>query len=144
MTTVTTLPPRADAGAMNGRPPDPEVPDAPEKPKRRKFTTEYKLRILAEADAAPEGGIGALLRREGLYYSHLVDWRTQLARGILGTARAGRPPRDPKDVELEALRAENERLRQRVEQAEAVIDVQKKLSRLLGIESETTGRGGTP
>ncbi|MGH2706985.1 MAG: transposase [Actinomycetota bacterium] len=138
-TTVTTLPARADAGAVSTRPPDPEVP---EKPKRRRFTTEYKQRILAEADALPEGGIGALLRREGLYWSHLVDWRRQRAGGTLGTARPGRPARDPKDVELEALRAENERLRQRVEQAEAVIDVQKKLSRLLGIDSETTRRGG--
>ncbi len=52
-TTMTTLAARADAGAMNGRPPDPEVP---EKPKRRKFSAEYKLRILAEADAAPKAG----------------------------------------------------------------------------------------
>lgn len=139
MTTMTTLPPRADAGAMNGRPPDPEVP---EKPKRRKFSAAYKQRILAEADATPEGEIGALLRREGLYSSHLVDWRNQRDRGTLGTAKPGRPPRDPRDVELEALRVENERLQRRVEQAEAVIDVQKKLSRLLGIDSETTKRGG--
>jgi len=142
VTTVTTLPPRADAGAMNGHRPDPEVPGVPERPKRRRFTTEYKLRILAEADAAPEGGVGALLRREGLYHSHLVDWRRQRASGTLGTTKPGRRPKNPKDAELEALRAENERLRRRVEQAEAVIDVQKKLSRLLGLESETTGRGG--
>lgn len=138
-TTMTTLPPRADAGTMNGRHPDPEVPD---KPRRRKFSAAYKMRILAEADAAPEGAVGALLRREGLYYSHLIDWRNQRAKGTLGTAKPGRPSKDPKDVELEALRAENERLRRRVEQAEAVIDVQKKLSKLLGIESETTRRGG--
>lgn len=137
--TVTTLPARADAGAMSSRPPNPEVP---EKPKRRRFSTEYKQRVLAEADAMSEGGIGALLRREGLYWSHLVDWRNQRDRGTLGTAKPGRPAKDPKDVELEALRADNERLRRRVEQAEALIDVQKKLSRLLGIDSETTGRGG--
>lgn len=124
---------------MNGRHPDPEVP---EKPKRRTFSAEYKLKILAEADAAAEGDVGALLRREGLYWSHLIDWRNQRAKGTLGTARSGRPAKDPRDVELEALRGENERLRRRVEQAEAVIDVQKKLSKLLGIESETTRRGG--
>jgi len=124
---------------MNGRHPDPEVPA---RPKRRRFSAEYKQRILAEADTTPEGGIGALLRREGLYYSHLVDWRNQRAKGTIGTARPGRPAKDPRDVELEALRAENERLRRRVEQAEAVIDVQKKLSKLLGIDSETTKRGG--
>ncbi len=124
---------------MNGRHRDPEVPA---RPKRRRFSAEYKQRILAEADTTPEGGIGALLRREGLYYSHLVDWRNQRAKGTIGTARPGRPAKDPRDVELEALRAENERLRRRVEQAEAVIDVQKKLSKLLGIDSETTKRGG--
>ena len=134
MTTMTSLPPRADAGAV-GDTPDPEVI---QRPKRRSFTADYKLRILAEADAAPEGGVGALLRREGIYYSHLIDWRNQRARGTLGTAKAGRPPKDPRDAELESLRSENERLRGRLEQAEAVIDVQKKLSRLLGIDSETT------
>jgi transposase len=136
-TTMTTVPASADAGAMKGHP-DPEVP---EKPKRRTFTTEYKLRILAQADAAP-GEVGAMLRREGLYWSHLIDWRNQRKRGALGAGKRGRPPKDPRDAEIEALRAENERLRRRVEQAEAVIDVQKKLSRLLGIESETTRRGG--
>jgi transposase len=123
---------------MNGRPSDPEVP---EKPKRRKFSAEYKRRILIETDVAPQGTIGAVLRREGLYHSQLIDWRIQRNKGTLGTARPGRPSKDPRDVELEGLRDENERLRRRVEQAEAVIDVQKKLSRLLGIDSETTRRG---
>lgn len=140
MTTMTSLPPSADAGTV-GDTPDPEVI---QRPKRRSFTADYKLRILAEADAAPEGGVGALLRREGIYYSHLIDWRNQRARGTLGTAKAGRPPKDPRDAELESLRSENERLRGRLEQAEAVIDVQKKLSRLLGIDSETTRRGARP
>jgi transposase-like protein len=86
-TTMATLPARGDAGGMNGRPSDPEVP---EKPKRRKFSAEYKLRILAEADATLEGAVGALLRREGIYYSHLIDWRNQRAKGTLGTAKPGR------------------------------------------------------
>jgi len=111
------------------------------KAKRRSYSVSYKLRILAEADAAPEGAVGALLRREGLYYSHLVDWRRQRDQGTLGTAKVGRPAKDPREVELEGLRAENQRLRRRIEQAEAVIDVQKKLSQLLGIDSETTKRG---
>ena len=140
-TTMTALPTRADAGAMNGRPPEPEIP---EKPKRRKFSLDYKLAILAEADATPDGGIGALLRREGLYYSHLVDWRNQEARGTLGTAKPGRPARDPKDVELEALRAENEHLRRRVEQAEAVIDVQKNSQSCLGSIRRRPRRGAKP
>lgn len=139
MSTTTTLPPRADAGGVDSTP-DPEVV---QRPKRRSFTADYKLRILAEADATPEGAVGALLRREGIYYSHLIDWRNQRAKGTLA-ARPGRPAKDPRVAELESLRAENERLRHRLEQAEAVIDVQKKLSRLLGIDSETTKRGGRP
>lgn len=91
-----------------------------------------------------KGRVGAVLRREGIYYAHLVDWRNQRAKGTLGVAKPGRPARDPKDVELETLRAENGRLRRRLEQTEAVIDVQKKLSRLLGLDSETTRRGDRP
>lgn len=133
------MPVSADAVGVQGQAPDPEVTA---RPKRRKFSVEYKLRILAETDAAPEGTVGALLRREGIYYAHLVDWRNQRAKGTLGSAKPGRPAKDPKDVELEGLRAENDRLRHRLEQAEAVIDVQKKLSRLLGIASETDKRSG--
>lgn len=118
-------------------PPDPEVP---EKAKRRQFSVEYKLRILEEADRATEPGeIGSLLRREGLYSSHLVDWRRQRAQGTLPGRRPGRRGRHPLEAKNKALAAENERLRRRLEQAETVIEVQKKLSRLLGLEQETTG-----
>lgn len=118
-------------------PPDPEVP---EKPRRRRFSAEYKLRILEEADRASEPGeIGALLRREGLYSSHLTTWRRQRREGTLAglSHQRGRKPKDPLGAEVEALRRENERLRKRLEQAEVVIEVQKKLSGLLGIEPET-------
>lgn len=135
---LSTLPQRAHDPAMDDRPPDPEVPA---KAKRRSFTVEYKQRILKEADALETGKVGELLRREGIYYSHLIDWRNQRARGTLG-ARSGRPPKDPRDVEIQALKAENAKLRRRVEQAEAVIDVQKKLSALLGIDSPTTKPAG--
>lgn len=123
------------------RPPRPEVP---EKAKRRRFTAEYKLRILQEADrtTAP-GAIGALLRREGLYSSHLVDWRRQRDEGRLAGRPGGRAGKDPKDAQIEQLRRENARLRRRLEQAETVIEVQKKLSRALGIDSETTEEGET-
>lgn len=126
--------------AMEPRPPDPEVP---EKPRRRRFTAEYKLHLLEQADACTQPGeIGALLRREGLYSSHLVDWRRQRELGLLGRRRPGRKPRHPLESENETLRTENERLRLRLEQAEAVIEVQKKLSRLFGIGPETTGSEG--
>lgn len=127
--------------AMEERPPEPEVS---EKAKRRRFSAEYKLQILEEADRATEpGAIGALLRREGLYSSHLVDWRRQRNEGRLG-GRRGRKGKHPLEAENEALRTENARLRRRLEQAETVIEVQKKLSRALGIASETSREGETP
>src|SRR4051794_3802783 len=110
--------------------PDPEVPERLERARRRQFTVGYKLRILSEADAArTTGEIGALLRREGLYSSHLAAWRRQREEGILNALsprRRGRPTSSPEQRELARLRQENERLGQRLAAAEAVIDVQKK------------------
>lgn len=126
---------------MQDKLPDPEVPA---KAKRRTFTVEYKQRILKQADALETGKVGELLRREGIYYSHLIDWRNQRARGTLGGARSGRPSKDPKDAQIQALKADNEKLRRKLEQAQAVIDVQKKLSVLLGIDSATIRPGGKP
>jgi transposase len=122
--------------------PDPEVvPMA----KRRKFTAEYKLRILDEVDRCTEPGqIGALLRREGLYSSHLTTWRRQRERGIfegLTPKKRGRKNKDELERELNTLRRENEQLQERLEQAEAIIDVQKKLSRLLGLATGESGKG---
>lgn len=115
--------------------PDPEVvADA----KRRTFTAEYKQRILAEADsaAAQPGGIGALLRREGLYSSHLVTWRRERQAGVLkGLTPHKRGPkskRNPQDEEIQKLRRENQRLIEQLRKAEIVIDVQKKVGALLG------------
>ncbi len=115
--------------------PDPEVvADA----KRRTFTAEYKQRILAEADAAVAhpGAIGALLRREGLYSSHLVTWRRERQAGILKGLtphkRGRKSKRNPEDEEIEKLRRENERLTEELRKAEIVIDVQKKVGALLG------------
>jgi transposase len=114
-------------------PPDPEVP---EKAKRRRFSAEYKLAILGEADRCTEPGqIGALLRRERLYSSHLVDWRRQRDTGALQALarKRGRKPADPAQVEVERLRRENERLAHKLGQAERIIEIQGKLSELLGI-----------
>ena len=126
------------ATASAGRQPvlDPEVPP---KATRRRFTAEYKLRILQEADACKRSGeIGALLRREGLYTSHLAAWRKQREAGSLkGLApkRRGRKVkrRDPVAEENAKLRRANERLRHRLKQAETIIAVQKKVSEILGI-----------
>ena len=123
--------------------PDPEVVP---KAKRRKFSAKYKLRVLDEADNCTEPGqIGALLRREGLYSSHLSTWRRQREQGLLealSSKKRGRKGKDELDRELSRLRRENERLQARLEQAETIIDVQKKLSRLLGLATEENGTGG--
>ena len=113
--------------------PDPEVP---ERPVRRRFSAEYKLRIVEEANAASEPGqIGALLRREGLYSSHLVDWRRQYRLGALSSlARPrGRPKPHPLAAENERLRREVGRLSTRLTRAERIIEIQGKVSELLGI-----------
>lgn len=115
--------------------PDPEVP---EQAKRRRFSAKYKLRILREADACiARGELGALLRREGLYASHLTTWRRQQEEGSLkGLApkKRGRKPNKNRKSKREAqLESENRRLRKKLEQAEAIIDIQKKVGALLGI-----------
>jgi len=120
-------------GQLEAEVPDPEVvPRA----KRRQFSAKYKLRILSEADQCTQRGeIGALLRREGLYSSHLTTWRRQRDRGQLAgltPKKRGRKP-DPQAAELTRLQRENERLKARLEQAETIIEVQKKLSQMLGL-----------
>ena len=125
----------------NERPnvPDPEVVPMAE---RRRFSAEEKLRIVEEAEACTEPGeIGALLRREGIYSSYLSRWRQARDRGqltALGAQRRGRKPATDAALvrELARLRRENERLQARLDQAEAIIEVQKKLSQLLGPSSE--------
>ena len=113
--------------------PDPEVT---ERAKRRRFTAEYKLRILHEADACRgDGDLGALLRREGLYSSHLSTWRRQrdeIAKAGLKARKRG-PKSKAVDPRVKQLERENLRLKRRLEEAETIIDFQKKLSRLLGI-----------
>ena len=106
------------------------------KAKRRQFSVAYKKRILTEVDGCREAGqIGSILRREGLYSSHLSTWRRQRERGELGGASAanrGRPAKSLSEQEFVHLRQENERLQQRLTQAEAIIDIQKKVSQLIG------------
>jgi len=115
------------------------------KARRRQFSAAYKARILREAEACrATGQIGALLRREGLYSSHLVEWRRLRARGALealaAKKRGRKPARDARDRELTRLSQENARLRRKLAQAEAVIEIQKKLSTILGIPLESDGR----
>lgn len=108
-----------------------------QRPVRRRFTAEYKARILVAADAcAQPGELGALLRREGLYASHLTLWRKQREAGALAALapkRRGRRAQEmnPLTAENERLRRENDRLAARLKQAETIIEVQKKVSEIL-------------
>jgi len=119
----------------------------PERATRRQFSAEYKRRVLEEADACVEAGeIGALLRREGLYSSHLSKWRQQRERGTLaGLQPKQRGPKpkqsDRMSRENERLRRENDRLRKQLRQAEAIIEIQKRASEILGISLESPESG---
>jgi transposase len=107
------------------------------RPKRRHFSAKEKLAILKEVDACTEdGGIGAILRREGIYSSYLTEWRFQRDAGALSALskkRGRKTTRSPLADENERLRREVSRLEQRLEQAETIIEVQKKVSEILGI-----------
>lgn len=131
----------SETPAAVGSPPDPQVL---EKSVKRKFSVDYKARIVREADACTEPGqIGALLRREGLYSSQLAQWRRAYQKGALAALRddkrGRKQTRHPLERENEKLKKENARLEQRLEQAQVIIDVQKKLSGLLGIPLQAQG-----
>jgi transposase len=125
----------ATTTAAAGTPADPEVS---EKAVRRQFSAAYKRRILQETDNGGDGAIAALLRREGLYSSHLVTWRKQREKGEIAglePRKRGKKPgeRNPLAVENVRLTRENLCLQKRLTQAETIIDVQKKLCDLLGL-----------
>jgi transposase-like protein len=126
--------------------PDPEVPA---KARSRTYSAAYKARILAEYESLDKSGKGALLRREGLYTSLISAWRLQRDQGAKeALARpAGRPAADPRDRENARLRLENERLQAELAKARKVIEVQGKLSALLGqlaTDSSSSGSEPTP
>lgn len=124
-------------------PPDPELV---ERARRRRFTAEYKLRILREADACTKPGeIGALLRREGLYSSLLTEWRRQRERGSLAALDRprGRPKADPREAQIAGLQRRLERVERELEKAHRVIEVQGNVSALLGDLLEPRGAQGS-
>jgi transposase-like protein len=131
MTVLDRVPVMADPGSVAGQAdPDPEVP---ERARRRTFTAKYKLEILAAYEAADPGEKGAILRREGLYSSHLVDWRRARDAGALAglTRPQGRPASDPRDAQIARLRKEKEQLEKELAKARFVVEVQAKLQALL-------------
>jgi transposase len=112
------------------------------KPARRRFTVEYKRRVVREADGCKTpGAVGALLRREGLYSSHLAVWRAARERGELAGApkKRGPAPRpvDPRDKTITAQAREIVRWKHRAERAEALVELQKNVAALLGTPLET-------
>ena len=127
LTTLTME--RAHHAAMDGD------PTPPERPVRRTFTAGYKAAILAEYESAPTDGTrGSILRREGLYSSHIVEWRRARDVAVLaGLAPKARPPaRSPERVEIERLRRRAEKAEAALAKARLVIDIQGKASELLG------------
>ena len=99
-------------------------------PERRSFTAEYKQQILAEADACENGSLGALLRREGLYYSHLTTWRERRSQAQIDSLRAHKrgPKTDQTAAQIERLQHENAQLKSELTKSQLIIEVQKKLS----------------
>ena len=139
---VTTLVPAAgigDPGEVGGDAVERPDPQVPERARRRTFTAKYKLEIVAAYEAAPDGEKGALLRREGLYSSHIVEWRRARDAGALAglAAPRGRKRRDPQAERIAALEAEKRRLEQELAKTRFVVDVQAKLHALLETLSES-------
>jgi transposase len=131
--TSSALLARAHDGAM-------DEPDPAARPRRRSFTAEYKARILDEYDALPIGGSdrGALLRREGLYTSHLAEWRrVRNSAGQEALAPRGKPRRSPEAVELERLRRRNERLEHELKKTRLALEITGKAHALLELLSES-------
>ncbi|MDP9823628.1 transposase-like protein [Nocardioides massiliensis] len=113
-----------------------------DRPKRRTFTAEYKARILAEYDAADHGERGAILRREGLYSSHMVDWRKAARAGA--SSALGPKSRDRRDREIEQLRARAEKAEAELARTQAALDLVGKAHALLETLSESTGTPKPP
>jgi len=138
---------KTSAGGPAGDRPDAEIP---QRPVRRSFLADYKLQILRQADACTQRGqVGQLLRREGLYSSHLTTWRAQRQQGTLDALapkKRGRKTRtnDPALEKSRCLERENKQLRERLRQAEVIIDIQKKVAEILGIplNSPESGEAG--
>jgi transposase-like protein len=131
-------PSRSGVEANSIGPATPADPEVESKPRRRQFSAEYKRRILEATDHGGEGDIGGLLRREGLYSSHLTAWRRQRERAeIAGLEPKKRgkkaAPKNPLADDMHRLTRENKRLKEQLRKAEIIIDVQKKLCDVLGL-----------
>jgi transposase-like protein len=137
--TLDRAPVTTDPGQMAVAEPGRPDPEVPERARRRTFTAKYKLEVLAAYDAADPGEKGAILRREGLYSSHIVDWRRARDAGALAglTQPRGRRRPDPRDAQIARLHKEKARLEQELAKARFVVEVQAKLQALLETLSES-------
>jgi transposase len=133
----STAPPSREGKRSAAAPPDAEVVD---QPTRRRFSPSYKLRIVEEADRCTEPGeVGRLLRREGLYSSHLTTWRKAARSGslrALSKKRGRKPERNPLEEKVRKLERQNARLEEELRKAHLIIDVQGKVAGLLGLSLE--------
>ena len=138
-TEISAVPARSLANSLGEAAASPASAEVVAKASRRRFTLAYKRKIVTLTTGLPAREIGALLRREGLYSSHLTQWRRQVASLDASTPepRRGRKPDPlrPESLQLQKLERENARLQKRLVQAEAIIDAQKKLCALLGLPS---------
>jgi transposase len=134
MTMTPTVLATRDTGVMDQH--EQQQPDPAAKPRRRTFTAEKKLALLAEYDAADRDGKGALLRREAIYTSHISEWRKQRDRGTL-TAPAARKRKSAEQVELDKLRKRNERLEAELKKTQLALDITGKAHALLELLSES-------
>jgi transposase len=133
-----------EAGQVSGERQERPDPEVPERARRRTFTAQYKLDVVAEYDAAPAGEKGAVLRREGLYSSHVIEWRRARDAGALaspGSRPRGRPAADPRDAQIARLQKQNAKLEQELAKARFVVEVQAKLQALLETISEGADTG---
>ena len=139
-------PPTPQDGLVPSAPSARPNPEVTQKAERRRFTKAYKIDILRQADACSGGGqIGALLRREGLFSSSLGNWRLQRSQGRLGNSASKKPvPASTTDkTRIHQLEHENARLKVRLQQAELILDIQKKVSEMLGIPLKATTNEGS-
>src|SRR5664279_656974 len=136
---LDATPAQADPGRVTEANPTRPDPEVPERAHRRTFTARYKLDVLAAYDAADLGEKGAILRREGLYSSHVVDWRRARDAGALAALAQprGRRRPDPRAAEIDRLYREKARLEQELAKARFVVSVQAKLQELLELLSES-------
>ena len=140
--------PKGSLATSNRTPAVAQEVEVAEKPARRRFTAAYKLQILEEADACngTPGALGALLRREGLYFSHLSTWRRQreeaTSAGLTPKKRGRKKPDSGEQSQrIKRLEQENQRLRRKLRQAETILEIQKRASELLGIPLSRQERG---